>query len=87
MCLCWAVTLAGLTLAAGGWSINLVVYMIKEFNTKSIDAAKIGNVVNGCIYMFPVLGAIVADSFLGSFTVIWISSLVSFLVIILVLPL
>ncbi|KAI8523954.1 hypothetical protein RHMOL_Rhmol13G0111700 [Rhododendron molle] len=78
---CWGATMAGLTLAAGGWINNLIVFLIGEFNVKSIEAAQLWNVVNGCTSMFPVLGAIVADSFLGNFSVICISSLFSLLVI------
>nr|XP_028944302.1 protein NRT1/ PTR FAMILY 2.7-like [Malus domestica] len=33
-------TLMCLTLAAGGWQANLVVYLIEEFNVKSIDATQ-----------------------------------------------
>lgn len=73
--------MAGLSLAAGGWISNLIVYLMQEFNIKSISAAKIYNFVNGTITMFPIIGAIVADSYVGNFTVIWISSLVSLLVI------
>ncbi|XP_058199680.1 protein NRT1/ PTR FAMILY 2.6-like isoform X1 [Rhododendron vialii] len=80
-----AATMAGLTLAAGGWINNFIVFMIGEFNVKSIDAAQLWNVVNGCTSMFPVVGAIVADSFLGNFSVICISSLFSLLGIILLL--
>ncbi|KAL8204977.1 hypothetical protein R6Q57_010600 [Mikania cordata] len=69
--------MAGLTLAAGGWSNNLIVYLINEFNIKSIDAAQIANIVNGCMALFPILGAILADSYLGSFIVILVSSFVS----------
>ncbi|KAK4440788.1 protein NRT1/ PTR FAMILY 2.6 [Sesamum alatum] len=72
-------TMAGLTLAAGGWISNLIVYLIQEFNIKSISAAKVYNVVNGSITMFPIIGAIVADSFVGCFSVIWFSSLISLL--------
>ncbi|CAN6692529.1 unnamed protein product [Malus baccata var. baccata] len=72
-------TLVCLTLAAGGWQANLVVYLIEEFNVKSIDATQVGNVVNGCTSLFPIIGAIVADSFFGCFPVILISSCVSFL--------
>ena len=78
--------MAGLTLAGQGWMNNLIVYMIGEYNVKSIDAAQIWNVVNGCVTMFPILGAIIADSFLGCFSVIWISSLISLLVICLLTP-
>ncbi|KAI3461474.1 hypothetical protein Pfo_018137 [Paulownia fortunei] len=76
-------TVAGLTLAAGGWMNNLIVFLIQEFNIKSINAAQINNVVIGCTNFFPVIGAIVADSFLGCFSVIWISSLISLLGLIL----
>ncbi|KAI7737944.1 hypothetical protein M8C21_015137, partial [Ambrosia artemisiifolia] len=70
-------TMAGLTIAAGGWSNNIIVYLINEFNIKSIDAAQIANILNGCIALFPIIGAILADSYLGSFIVISVSSLVS----------
>ncbi|KAM1342078.1 hypothetical protein ACFX2F_006454 [Malus domestica] len=70
-----------LTLAAGGWQANLIVYLILEFNLKSIDATQVSNVVNGCTSLFPIIGAIVADSFFGCFPVILISSCISFLVI------
>lgn len=76
-------TMAGLSIASQGWANNLIVYLIEEFNVKSIDAAQIYNVVNGCTTLFPIVGAIIADSFLGCFSVIWISSLISLLGIIL----
>ncbi|CAL5387237.1 unnamed protein product [Camellia sinensis] len=78
-------TMAALTVAAGGWMTNLIVYMIGEFNVKSIDSAQITNVVYGCTTMFPVIGAIIADSYLGSFSVICISSFISFLGIVLLM--
>ncbi|EXC33228.1 Nitrate excretion transporter 1 [Morus notabilis] len=37
-------TVMGLTLAAWGWISNLMVYLIEEFNVKSVDAAQISNV-------------------------------------------
>ncbi|KAL3817868.1 hypothetical protein ACJIZ3_003773 [Penstemon smallii] len=76
-------TMAGLMLGAGGWVSNLIVYLIQEFNIKTINAAKIYNFVNGTITIFPILGAIIADSFLGCFSVIWFSSLISLLGILL----
>ncbi|XP_068339100.1 protein NRT1/ PTR FAMILY 2.6-like [Pyrus communis] len=75
--------LAGLTLAAGGWLSNLIVYLIQEFNVKSIDAAQISNIVAGSSSFFPVIGAIIADSFSGPFSVISISSCISLLGIVL----
>ncbi|XP_060168878.1 protein NRT1/ PTR FAMILY 2.6-like [Lycium barbarum] len=78
-------TMAGLSLASGGWMSNLIVYLIDEFNMKSIKAAKVYNVVNGLTTLFPIVGGIIADSFLGCFSVIWISSLISALGILLLL--
>ncbi|XP_027185275.1 protein NRT1/ PTR FAMILY 2.6-like [Coffea eugenioides] len=76
-------TMGSLMLAGGGWMSNLVVYLIDKFNIKSIDATQIINVINGSTSLFPVVGAILADSFLGCYTVIWISAFVSLLGIIL----
>ncbi|KAH6836548.1 nitrate excretion transporter1 [Perilla frutescens var. hirtella] len=76
---------AGLTLAAGGLVNNLIVFLINEFNIESVDAAQINNVFNGCVNLFPLIGAVAADSLLGCFSVIWISSLISLLGFILLL--
>ncbi|WMV56367.1 hypothetical protein MTR67_049752 [Solanum verrucosum] len=78
-------TMAGLSLASGGWTSNLIVYLIDEFNMKSIKAAKVYNVINGCTTLFPIVGGILADSYLGSFSIIWFSSLISALGILLLL--
>ncbi|KAL9413034.1 hypothetical protein AB3S75_041663 [Citrus x aurantiifolia] len=71
-------TVTSLTLEEG-WVANLMVHMIQEFHITSINSALISNIVNGFVNLFPVLGAIIADSFLGSFQVIRISSFVSLL--------
>ncbi|KAG2673707.1 hypothetical protein I3760_13G103500 [Carya illinoinensis] len=73
----------GLTLATGGWLSNLIVYLIQEFNVKSINAAQISNIASGCFSLFPVIGAVIADSFLGSFFVASISACISLLGIVL----
>ncbi|XP_060197128.1 protein NRT1/ PTR FAMILY 2.7-like [Lycium barbarum] len=72
-------TTVSVTLAFGGWTSNLIVYLIKEFNVESIDAAQISNLVNGAGCLVPVLAAIIADSYLGCYSIIWISSLISLL--------
>ncbi|KAH0663308.1 hypothetical protein KY284_028239 [Solanum tuberosum] len=69
----------GLALAFVGWTSNLIVYLIKEFDVESIDAAQISNLVNGAGSLIPVVAAIVADSYLGCFSTIWISSIISLL--------
>ncbi|CAD5324947.1 unnamed protein product [Arabidopsis thaliana] len=71
------VTLFGLTLATLGWLQNLIVYLIEEYNMKSIAAAKILNIFSGFTFMFPAIGAIAADSFFGTIPVILVSSFIS----------
>lgn len=68
-----------LTMATGGWVGNLIVYLITKYNVKSIDATQVNNVVLGCLSLFPIVGAIISDSFYGSFFVIAFFSFVSLL--------
>ncbi|KAF7823458.1 protein NRT1/ PTR FAMILY 2.6-like [Senna tora] len=70
---------SGFSLASTGMMENVIVYLIKEFNIKSIAAAQTSNIINGCTSFSPLLAALIADSFLGSFTVASISSFVSLL--------
>ncbi|KAF8015572.1 hypothetical protein BT93_H1172 [Corymbia citriodora subsp. variegata] len=65
------------SLGGSGWMTNLIVYLIKEFNVNQIDAAQISNVINGCVSLLPILGAIIADSVLGCFLVASISSFIA----------
>ena len=81
--LCQPGAAAGFTLGGVGWLANLIVFLIQEFNVKSINAAQIYNIANGSTYLFPIIGAIVADSFLGSIAVVAISASISLLVILL----
>ncbi|XP_059458146.1 protein NRT1/ PTR FAMILY 2.7-like [Corylus avellana] len=69
----------GLSIATGGWAANLIVFLITEFNVKSIAATKIYNVVLACSSLFPIAGAIIADSFFGSFPVVATFAFVSLL--------
>ncbi|KAJ9539995.1 hypothetical protein OSB04_026501 [Centaurea solstitialis] len=68
-----------LTMATGGWVGNLIVYLITKYNVKSIDATQVNNIVLGCLSLFPIVGAIISDSFYGSFHVIAFFSFVSLL--------
>ncbi|KAL1298571.1 hypothetical protein HN51_042903 [Arachis hypogaea] len=73
------IIVAGLALASSGIGANLIVYLIQEFNIKSITAAQISNVFNGSTTLFPFIAAVVADSFFGSFPVALVSSSVALL--------
>ena len=53
------------------------------FNLKNINAAQISNIVSGSTNLLLVIGAIVADSFFGTFSVAAVSACISLLVIIL----
>ncbi|CAH8387078.1 unnamed protein product [Eruca vesicaria subsp. sativa] len=70
-------TLLGLSITSFGWVMNLIVFLIEEFNIKNIAAAQIANVVNGCLSMFPVVAAILADSFFGNISIISASAFIS----------
>ena len=72
---------AGFTLGGGGWISNLIIYLIQVFNLKNINAAQISNIVSGSTNLLPVIGAIVADSFFGTFSVAAVFSCISLLVI------
>ncbi|CAN6333488.1 unnamed protein product [Urochloa humidicola] len=60
----------GLGLAINGTTSNLLVYLLKEYNVESIDAAQIANIVRGSLNLVPVAGAIISDSYFGCFPVI-----------------
>ncbi|KAL1203250.1 Protein NRT1/ PTR FAMILY 2.5 [Cardamine amara subsp. amara] len=70
-------TLLGLSITTFGLVVNLLVFLIEEFNIKNIAAAQITNIVNGCQSMLPVLAAILADSFFGNIPLISPSAFIS----------
>ncbi|KAL6290787.1 hypothetical protein ACE6H2_008297 [Prunus campanulata] len=65
--------------AVGGWGSNLIVFLITKFNVKSISATQITNIIFGTNNLLPIVGAFIADSFLGSFSVVVIFSFLSLL--------
>ncbi|OMO71592.1 Proton-dependent oligopeptide transporter family, partial [Corchorus capsularis] len=62
-------SIVGLTLSISSWASTLIVFLIKEFNVKSIDATQINNVVLGLNTLLPVAGAILADVFPSYFVI------------------
>ncbi|RZR75682.1 hypothetical protein BHM03_00000162, partial [Ensete ventricosum] len=73
----------GLGLSLSGATANLIVYLVEEYNVKSIDAAQIGNIVGGSTSLAPVIGAIVSDAFFGCYPLIVSSSIISLLAVVL----
>nr|CAB3465601.1 unnamed protein product [Digitaria exilis] len=67
------VAMMGLGVATSGALSNMVVYLIKEYNVPSVDAAQISNIISGCLSLAPVAGAIVADAFFGCYPVVAVS--------------
>lgn len=60
--------------------MNLIVYLIGNFNFSSVDAALVFTIVNGTSNLLPIIAAIVADSYFGCFIVASVSSFILFLV-------
>ncbi|KAL6865081.1 hypothetical protein ACP4OV_016232 [Aristida adscensionis] len=69
----------GLGMAVHGTSANLLIYLVKEYNVDSIDAAQISNIVRGSLNLMPVAGAVISDSYFGSFPVILAGTAISVL--------
>lgn len=71
----------GIALAISGVGSNIIVYLIKEYNVKSVDSAQISNIINGCTSLAPLAGAIISDAYFGCFPVVAFSTTASMLVI------
>lgn len=67
-------------LAYYGISANLITYLTSVMQETTATAAKNVNVWSGVASMLPLLGAFVADSYLGRYWTIFVSSLVYLLV-------
>eukprot|EP01018_Ginkgo_biloba_P031577 Gb_05206 [translate_table: standard] len=59
-----------------GLSANMIVYLTRQFNIKNIAATHIINISTGSTNLSPLIGAFVADSYLGRFWTIGITSFV-----------
>ncbi|KAF9598497.1 hypothetical protein IFM89_028029 [Coptis chinensis] len=66
-------------LAYYGMSTNLVNYLQKQFNQGNATAAKNVSNWSGTCYVTPLLGAFLADSYLGRYAVIAIFSVIYFI--------
>ena len=73
-------SMLGLGLAINGTTSNLLLYLLKEYNVESIDAAQIANIVRGSLNLVPVAGAVVSDSYFGCFPVILAGTAINVLV-------
>lgn len=63
-----------------GVSGNLITYLTNVLGQPTATAAKNVNIWSGVSMVSPILGAIVADSYLGRFKTIIISSIIYFMV-------
>ncbi|RRT71002.1 hypothetical protein BHE74_00008464 [Ensete ventricosum] len=63
-----------------GTSANLLVYLTTVFHMKSVAAATLVTVFNGTTSLTPLLGAFLADTYLGRYATLGAASVASFLV-------
>ncbi|XP_059063574.1 protein NRT1/ PTR FAMILY 2.13 [Cryptomeria japonica] len=71
-------------LATASLSANLVVFLIQQYKLDQLEAAKISNIWGGIKDISPILGAIVADSYLGRFWTILVASFTYIMAMVLV---
>nr|BEK82041.1 NPF transporter [Taxus x media] len=65
--------------AATGMLANIIVYLTTQFNIKNIEAVNIMYICNGGSQLAPLVGGLLADTYLGRFWTIAIGSVLSFL--------
>ncbi|XP_057740623.1 protein NRT1/ PTR FAMILY 5.4-like [Arachis stenosperma] len=65
--------------AITGLRANLITYLTNELDESLSEATKNINTWNGVLLLFPLLGGFIADSYLGRFTTIILSSLICLL--------
>ncbi|XP_047325084.1 protein NRT1/ PTR FAMILY 1.2-like [Impatiens glandulifera] len=66
-------------LASSGLGPNMIIYLMSEYNMSMTTASNFIFIWSAATTFFPILGAIIADSYLGRFTMIAVGSLVSLL--------
>ncbi|KAH9295091.1 hypothetical protein KI387_038679, partial [Taxus chinensis] len=72
------------TAASTNLSGNMIVYLTTQFNIKNIQATNIINISSAGSQLAPLVGAFLADSYLGLFWIISIGSVVSFIATVLI---
>ena len=76
-----AVSLIATAVAASGWSVNLIVFLVAELNIGSITATLIDYFIFRCRNLFSVVAVVVAArSFFDPLSVVRIFSFISLLV-------
>ena len=68
-------------LGAIGTLANLLIYLTSVFNMKSITAATLLNIFNGCTNLVTLLGAFLCDTYFGRYKTVGFSIVASFLVL------
>ncbi|KAH7515868.1 hypothetical protein FEM48_Zijuj10G0072100 [Ziziphus jujuba var. spinosa] len=61
-------------LATFGLTANFMVYLVREFHMDQVEAANILNIWNGASNLLPLLGAFLADAYLGKYLTILLAS-------------
>ncbi|XP_022988358.1 protein NRT1/ PTR FAMILY 2.9-like [Cucurbita maxima] len=71
-------------LGAIGTLANLLIYLTSVFNMKSITAATLLNIFNGCTNLVTLLGAFLCDTYFGRYKTVGFSIVASFLGLLLI---
>ncbi|KAK1563228.1 hypothetical protein Q3G72_024387 [Acer saccharum] len=67
-------------IGTSGISSNLMVYLTTVFNMKNVIATVLINIFNGTIYVTPLFGGFLSDSYFGRYNTIAFASLSSLIV-------
>lgn len=67
-------------LGAIGTLANLLIYLTKEFNMKTITAANIINIFNGTANFSTLLGAFFSDTYFGRYKTLAFCTIASYMV-------
>ena len=67
--------------ASVGLSPNMILYLTREFGMETAKAANVIFFWSAANYFTPIIGALLADSYMGKYRMIELGSIFSFLVI------
>lgn len=68
-------------IASTGLIANFTVYLLSHFQMKQVDATNLVQIFFGTTNFAPLVGAFVADAYLGRFRTLAYASVTSFLVL------
>lgn len=67
-------------LGSYGMTANLMVYLVREFHMHQVEASNVINIWDFACNFLPIIGAIIADVYIGKFLTIALGAFASLLV-------